>query len=262
MSIRLTQDILSAIEKAKNAQEPPTYTRLGVVTNIHLSIFGKYSKGIIKEMDDDTWIKLQPIIQPYLKERVLPILRSFGPNDPPEGTPINTPQPWPKSDLVATKPHEVAPTKLHSIPVISFAQAAMYDQTIEPIDCYALNCSDETALFSEEAKPGYFAFRVEGDSMAPTYPNGTKLLIAGNEFPQRGDLVVAKLNDGQVVFKRYQRKDNVVVLESINAEGRNFEWNIKEQPGYASWIKPVIEVNFKPRDQRFQEKMNGNGGSV
>ena len=145
---------------------------------------------------------------------------------------------------------------LLDVPVLSFAQAAGYEPAIEPFDDFARDCSDETAMFTE-ARPGFFALRVEGDSMSPEYPNGTILLVAGGEYPQRGDIVVAKLSTGQVVVKRYSRKDNIIKLESENPSGMNFSWHCKEDPGYVLWMYPVIEVTLKLRSRRWERTRNG-----
>jgi SOS-response transcriptional repressor LexA len=142
------------------------------------------------------------------------------------------------------------------VPVLSFAQAAGYEPAIEPFDDFARDCSDEAAMFTE-ARPGFFALRVEGDSMSPEYPNGTILLVAGGEYPQRGDIVVAKLNSGQVVVKRYSRKDNVIKLESENPNGMNFSWHCKEDSGFVLWMYPVIEVTLKLRNRRWERTKNG-----
>lgn len=156
-------------------------------------------------------------------------------------------------------PDEAVPVKhgeLTDVPVLSFAQAAGYEPAIEPFDDFARGCSDETALFTE-TRPGFFALRVEGDSMSPEYPNGTILLIAGGEYPQRGDVVVAKLRSGQVVVKKYSRKDNVISLESENPNGMNFNWHCKEDPGFVMWMYPVIEVTLKLRNRRWERTRNG-----
>ncbi|MFA6100794.1 MAG: XRE family transcriptional regulator [Victivallaceae bacterium] len=145
---------------------------------------------------------------------------------------------------------------LRDVPVLSFAQAAGYEPAIEPFDDFARDCSDETAMFTE-ARPGFFALRVEGDSMSPEYPNGTILLVAGGEYPQRGDIVVAKLSTGQVVVKRYSRKDNIIKLESENPNGMNFSWHCKEDAGYVLWMYPVIEVTLKLRNRRWERARNG-----
>ena len=157
------------------------------------------------------------------------------------------------SEAVAIADAGVVPK---SVPVLSFAQAAGYEPALEPMCDYLRETSDRTAVFYDVPE-NCFALEVSGDSMAPDYPNGSIALIAAGEFPQRGDIVAAKLSTGQVVIKEYHRKNNIIRLESINPEGRTFEWNCKEQPGFIQWMWPVIEINLKPRDRRWVQKKMG-----
>ncbi len=148
-------------------------------------------------------------------------------------------------------------SNLQKVPVISFANAMGYDPTLEPIDSYAKDCSDELATFMSTKKDGYFALRVEGDSMSPVLPNGSIIYVAGGEFAENGDLVVAKIRDsGQVVVKNYSRNGSDIVLESINPRGKTFKWNTKEQPDYLVWMWPVIEYTVKARRQRWEKNVN------
>ncbi len=137
--------------------------------------------------------------------------------------------------------------ELKEVPAISLGQAKGYEPALEPVDHYARNCSDVTEVFGSEIKTGYFALRIDSDSEAPEFSRGTNLLVAGGEFPRRGDVVVAKLRDGQVVIKRYYRSNNLIILESESAKGKSFEWHCKEDPGYLLWMFPVVEVNVKLR---------------
>lgn len=142
----------------------------------------------------------------------------------------------------------------HEASMISFAQAAKFDPAIEPIDCYAEACSDETAVFANDVKPGYFAIKVQsGDAV--DFQAGAALLVAGGEYPQRGDTVVAKIRgNGQIVVKIYQRKDNTICLEPVSRNGKRFEWDCKENPGFLDWMYPVLEANIDLRAKRWQER--------
>lgn len=152
---------------------------------------------------------------------------------------------------------------LKSVPLLGTAQAAGYEPALEPLVDFLRGETDETHEWSE-AKPGYFALKVEGSSMLPSYPHGTVLLVAGGEFPQRGDIVVAKLaagpEAGQVIVKHYTRKDNVITLSSLNHdEGVDHQWNVKEQPHYVVWMFPVVKAEIDLRRQRWEQKRS-NGG--
>ncbi len=154
-------------------------------------------------------------------------------------------------------PVREAGVRFREFPVLSIAQAAGYEPALEPLCDYLRETSDRTALFFDVSADNCFALEISGDSMAPDYPNGSIALVAAGEYPQRGDVVAAKLADGQVVIKEYHRKNNIISLESINPDGKNFEWHCKEDSGFVQWMWPVIEVTLKMRDQRWARRKNG-----
>ncbi len=153
-----------------------------------------------------------------------------------------------------------AAISLGCVPVMSFDQAAGYEPAIEPIDDYARDCSDEIAMFAHEIRPGYFALSIDGDALSPDFPDGTMILVAGGEFPQRGDIVAAKLRDGLVVVKRYYRRGNTIMLDSVNDSGDGLEWHCSENPGYIQWMYPVLEATIDLRKgrraQKFRQHIN------
>jgi SOS-response transcriptional repressor LexA len=137
----------------------------------------------------------------------------------------------------------VYPPELTKTPVLGFAQAAGFEPALESLNDFLGTFAEETHAWAE-AKEGWFTLRVEGDSMAPKLPHGTLLLVAGGQFPRRGQIAVAKLSTGQVVVKKYSRKENVVTLSSLNPEGQTFTWHVKEQAGYVQWMWPVVRAEI------------------
>jgi hypothetical protein len=58
-------------------------------------------------------------------------------------------------------------------------------------------------------------------------------------YPKRGKRVLAKLRDsGDLVVKRYRRKDNVIRLES-DGTGRHWQWNCKTEPSPIESMRPI-----------------------
>jgi len=88
---------------------------------------------------------------------------------------------------------------------------------------------------------------VDQENAAPEFAHSAVLLVAGEEYPVHGDMVVAKLRTGEVITKYYWRKDDVVHLQSKDSDIDNFVWHYHEDPGYVQWMYPVIEVNLKLR---------------
>jgi hypothetical protein len=196
--------------------------------------------GKTTRISGDVWHeKLYPVLKSHLK---YPQKAS----KPPQG----------EEEAGAYRPEVTGGVVLHEVPVLNLAQAAGYDPAFEPLDDYALNCSSETALFDSEICPGYFALKVEGSSMSPVLPEGTIIYVAGGEYAQTGDLVVAKIRDsGQVVVKKFQRKTDRIFLNSINPDGVSFDWSVSDNP--LVWMWPVIEYTVHARRQRWERAKRG-----
>jgi phage repressor protein C with HTH and peptisase S24 domain len=65
--------------------------------------------------------------------------------------------------------------------------------------------------------PGVYALEVSGDSMLPLYRDGDRIIVSRNEQVRRGDRVVVKTRDGEVMAKILARQTaNAVELHSLN----------------------------------------------
>lgn len=236
--ITVNRDIITAINRASDAAG--SKSALSRQSGVNQPTLNMLSNGNTKSITRATWEKLFPFIQPYLSE----------------GYPAPVPQrPMRKDDF--GKDAEAVPLerkKIREVPVLTFAQAAGFEPAVEPLCDYLRETSTRTQIFFD-VPDTWFALEVHGDSMDPDYPNGSIALVAAGEFPERGDIVVAKLSTGQVVIKEYHRKNGVISLLSRNPNGQNFEWNIKEQPGFIVWMFPVVQVIISPRSQRHAKAM-------
>lgn len=138
------------------------------------------------------------------------------------------------SNVIAVSPEDLKP-----VPVISFATAQDCNTLLQPICEYAEEHAEDRVYF-KSARPGDFAVRIKGDSMSPWYPDGTTVLVARGEIPRHGKRVVAKLLNGDVVFKIFLDCGDKIVLKSINdQEGVDMEFDKTSQ--FAAWIWPVRE---------------------
>ena len=140
------------------------------------------------------------------------------------------------------------------VPVLGAAAAAGYEPAVEPLDDWLTGFGERTDSWpSDQVGENYFCLRVEGDSMSPEFPDGTILLVAAGEYPQRGDLVVARLADhGEVVVKEYHRQNNLVELRSQHPSGRNFRIDLKTEPGRLVWMWPVVHARIDLRRRRWE----------
>ena len=90
---------------------------------------------------------------------------------------------------------------------------------------------DEIALPSP-GESGIYALEVQGDSMEPLYREGDRIVVSPTEQVRRGDRVVVKTRDGEVMAKiLYRQTGKQIELHSINPayeprlfELRDIEW--------------------------------------
>lgn len=112
---------------------------------------------------------------------------------------------------------EAQPLKgpIHAIPQIGFAQAGsggFFDDAGFPVGAGW----DEIA-FPEVADAHAYALEIAGDSMQPVYRNGDIVVVSPAAAVRRGDRVVLKTRDGEVLAKELVRRTTRhVELRSLN----------------------------------------------
>jgi len=95
---------------------------------------------------------------------------------------------------------------------------------------------DEIPLPSASAE-GTYALEVSGDSMLPLYRNGDVIIVAPGEQLRRGDRVVVKTMDGEVMAKVLKRQTaKQVELNSLNPEHADRTLAVTE----IEWIARII----------------------
>lgn len=125
---------------------------------------------------------------------------------------------------------EGVPAANRTIPVIGLAQAGgggFFDDSGFPVG----GGWDEINL-PTVADPNAYALEISGDSMEPVYRKGDTIIVAPNATLRRGDRVVAKTRDGEVLAKVLERETaRTVELASFNPshplrtlERHNIEW--------------------------------------
>ena len=121
------------------------------------------------------------------------------------------------------------------VPLLGFAQAGaggFFDDAGFP----AGSGWDEVD-FPANARDNVFALQVTGDSMMPLYRHGDRLIVARDAACRKGDRVVVKTTDGEVMAKILLKKTaRVVELASLNPAhpGRSFSLRDIE------WIARII----------------------
>ncbi len=82
-----------------------------------------------------------------------------------------------------------------------------------------------------------YALEVTGDSMAPLYRDGDILIVSPNAAPRKGDRVVVRTTDGEVMAKVLVRRTaKTIELASLNPDHPNFVFPLER----IDWIARII----------------------
>ena len=102
-----------------------------------------------------------------------------------------------------------------TVPLIGLAQAGgggFFDSAGFP----AGQGWDEVAL-PRPGENGIYALEVQGDSMEPLYREGDRIVVSPTEQVRRGDRVVVKTRDGEVMAKiLFRQSAKQIELQSLN----------------------------------------------
>lgn len=94
-----------------------------------------------------------------------------------------------------------APRDQRYIPVISYVQAGMMTEAVDP---FALGDGLETILTDLDLSAQAFALVIEGPSMLPEFNEGDKVIIDPACAPRPGDFVVARNRADEATFMKYR----------------------------------------------------------
>lgn len=122
---------------------------------------------------------------------------------------------------------------LRNIPLLGMAQAGgggYFDSAGHPVghgwDEVALPTPDDT---------GIYALEITGDSMEPLYREGDRVVVSPTEQVRRGDRVVVKTREGEVMAKiLFRQTAKQIELHSIN-------------PAHAPRILDIREIEWMAR---------------
>jgi phage repressor protein C with HTH and peptisase S24 domain len=134
-------------------------------------------------------------------------------------------------------PDGAFPPHAGSIPLLGFAQAGsggFFDDGGFPAG-QGWDVVDFPAQPSE--RPGVYALEVQGDSMLPLYRDGDILIVEPGAQIRRGDRVVVRSREGEVMAKVLNRQTpKSVELISINPDHPNRSFDVSE----IDWIARII----------------------
>jgi len=125
-----------------------------------------------------------------------------------------------------------------AIPVIGLAQAG--DEGFFDDAGFPCGGSWEDVRVPGELDDNVYALEIAGDSMDPVLRAGDKVLVAPNATVRRGDRVVVKTVEGEVMAKELRKlTETVVELTSLNPEYEDRSLARK----HVQWIGRIIWVS-------------------
>lgn len=121
------------------------------------------------------------------------------------------------------------------IPLIGFAQAG--DKGFFDDGGFPAGAGWDEVAFPEIGDENAYALEISGDSMLPLYRDGDVIIVSPAASVRRGDRVVVKTNDGEVMAKILARQTaRRIELQSLNPD---FEPRVLEMSDVA-WIARVL----------------------
>lgn len=131
--------------------------------------------------------------------------------------------------------------KHFTIPLIGFAQAGAKGYFDE--DGYPLGDSWDDVQFPQFEKVSdskVYALKINGDSMEPLYRKGDVLIVSPHAKIKRGDRIVLKTTQGEVMAKHLTRQNaNGVELNSLNPSHDT----IKVPANDIAWMGRILWVS-------------------
>jgi len=124
---------------------------------------------------------------------------------------------------------------LSNVPLIGFAEAGAggyFDDRGFPLDK-----GWEEIDFSSVTDEHAYALKISGDSMKPTYRGGDIIVVSPAAPVRKGDRVVVKTKDGEVMVKELKRKTSKSIeLKSLNSEHRDRTLSMSD----VAWVARII----------------------
>jgi phage repressor protein C with HTH and peptisase S24 domain len=128
-----------------------------------------------------------------------------------------------------------ARTMSRRVPLIGLAQAGgegYFDDGGYPVG----GSWDEVSL-PEIPDPNAYALEISGESMEPVFRDGDLVIVSPSAPIRRGDRVVVRTADGQVMAKQLARRSaRRVELKSLNPEHSDYSFDLAD----VSWIHRII----------------------
>ena len=137
--------------------------------------------------------------------------------------------------LVHGKAANASGTVMRSIPLLGFAQAGaggFFDDGGFPV-----GQGWDVVEFPIGPGDAVYALEVSGDSMLPLYRDGDTIIVAPGAAIRRGDRVVVRTKDGEVMAKILSRQTpRTIELQSMNPEHANRTFDAT----HVDWVARIL----------------------
>jgi phage repressor protein C with HTH and peptisase S24 domain len=121
------------------------------------------------------------------------------------------------------------------VPVIGYAQAG--DKGYFDDAGYPTGNGWDEVLFPQIGDPHAFALEISGSSMEPIYRDGDTIVVSPAAAIRRGDRVVVKTRDGEVMAKELSRQSaRKIELSSLNRSHPDRSLDVDE----IDWIARIV----------------------
>ena len=126
-------------------------------------------------------------------------------------------------------------TAISNVPLIGFAQAGAggyFDDAGFPV-----GKGWEDISFPSVTDRHAYALKISGESMKPVYRAGDIVVVSPAATVRKGDRVVVKTRDGEVMVKELKRKNSKSIeLKSLNSEHRDRTLSMSD----VVWIARIV----------------------
>jgi phage repressor protein C with HTH and peptisase S24 domain len=139
------------------------------------------------------------------------------------------------TEFVAKMGEDNALVLAQRIPVIGYVQAS--DKGYFDDAGYPTGSGWDEVLFPQIADLHAFALEISGDSMEPIYRDGDTIVISPAAGIRRGDRVVIRTRDGEVMAKELTRQSaRKVELVSLNEEHPDRTLDVED----IDWVSRIV----------------------
>jgi phage repressor protein C with HTH and peptisase S24 domain len=127
------------------------------------------------------------------------------------------------------------PSGVSRIPLIGFAQAGSAGYFGDA--GYPTGGGWDEVDIPEIADPNAYALEISGDSMEPIYRDGDVVVVSPNTTVRRGDRVVVRTLNGEVLAKQLARRSaRQLELRSLNPAHPDFNFDLTQ----IAWIHRIV----------------------